>query len=93
MFVAVISFELSIPTATSLKDKRRVIRSLIGKAQAKFGVAAAEVGDQDLWQRAQVGMALVSGAEAHAREAADKVVAFVDSHFEGEVCRCQVEIL
>jgi len=91
--VAVIRFDLSIPHATSLKEKRRVVSSIMEKARSRFGVAAAEVGSQDLWQRAEVGMALVSPALHHAREMAAKVVAFVESHFEGEVCRAEVEIL
>lgn len=93
MVVAVIHFELSIPHATNLKEKRRVVNSIIEKTRSRFGVAAAEVGSQGLWQRAEVGMAVVSGEHHHAREMAGKVVAFVESHFEGEVCRSEVEIL
>lgn len=93
MVIAAIRFELSIPHAGSLKDKRRVLNSIIEKARARFGVAAAEVGDQELWQRAVVGMALVSGQDQFAREQAERIVAFVHSHFEGEVCRADVEIL
>ncbi len=93
MFVASICFELSIPHANSLKEKRRALNSIIEKARARFGVSAAEVGDQELWQRSVVGMALVTGQEHFAREQAERVVAFVHSHFEGEVCRADVEIL
>lgn len=93
MVVAIIRLELSIPHATNLKEKRRVLQSIIERVRVRYGVSAAEVDGQDLWQRAVVGMALVSGEEAHAREAAAKVVAFVESHFEGEVCRADVEIV
>lgn len=86
-------FELSIPHATSLKEKRRVLNSILEKSRFRFGAAVAEVADQDLWQRAVIGMALVSGQEHHAREQAHKVVKFVETHFEGEVCRAEVEIL
>lgn len=93
MVIAAIRFELAIPHATSLKEKRRVVNSILEKARARFGVSAAEVGDQDLWQRSVIGMALVSGQDRFAREQAERVVAFVHSHFEGEVCRAEVEIL
>ena len=53
----------------------------------------AEVGEQDQWQRATVGVAVVAGDTNHAREQADKVVGFVESHLEGEVCRAEIEIL
>lgn len=91
--IAAIRFELAIPHAGSLKEKRRALNSIIEKARARFGVTAAEVGDQDLWQRAVVGMALVTGQDHYAREQAERIVAFVHSHFDGEVCRADVEIL
>lgn len=93
MFIASIRLELSIPHAGSLKAKRQALSSLIDRLRVRFGAAVAEVGDQDLWQRAVVGAALVSGEERHAREMADKFVGFVESHFEGEVCSIQIEIL
>ncbi|HEY3368536.1 MAG TPA: DUF503 domain-containing protein [Symbiobacteriaceae bacterium] len=93
MFIAAIRLELSIPDAGSLKAKRQALRSLMDKVRVRFGAAVAEVGDQDLWQRAQVGIALVSGEEGHVRDMAAKVVGFVESHWEGEVCAIEVEVL
>lgn len=93
MFIASIRLELSIPHANSLKAKRQALTSIMERAKSRFNLSVAEVGNQDLWQRAVVGMALVSGDAFHARESADKVVAFVESHFEGEVCQIDVEIL
>lgn len=93
MFIASIRLELSIPHANSLKAKRQVLTSIIEKAKSRFNVSVAEVGDQELWQRAVVGISLVSGDASHARQSADRVIAFVESHFEGEVCHIDVEIL
>ncbi len=93
MFIASIRLELSIPQATSLKAKRQVLMSLMEKIRNRFSAAVAEVGDQDLWQRSVVGIALVSGEEGHAREMASKVAGYVDSHWEGEVCAVEIEIL
>lgn len=91
--VAIIRLELSIPHATNLKEKRRVLQSIMERVRARYGVAAAEVEGQNLWQRAVVGLALVSGEEAHAREMAARVVDYVQSHFEGDVCRADVDIV
>lgn len=63
------------------------------KVRNRFGAAVAEVGDQDLWQRSVVGVALVSGEQSHLRDMAAKVTGFVESHWEGEVCAIDVEIL
>lgn len=93
MFIASIRLELSIPHANSLKAKRMVVNSLVDRIRSRFGAAVAEVGDQDLWQRSVVGIALVSGENTHVREMADKVVGFVEAHWEGEVCEIDVEIL
>lgn len=93
MFIAAIRLSLSIPHAGSLKAKRQVLVSLMDKLRTRFGAAVAEVGEQELWQRAVVGIALVSGEEGHVRQMADKVVDFALSHFEGEVCEIETEIL
>lgn len=93
MFVASVRLELSIPHANSLKEKRQVLNRLMDKVRHRFGVAVAEVGQQDLWQRSVVGIALVSGEERHVRDMAAKVTGFVESHWEGEVCTIELEIL
>jgi uncharacterized protein YlxP (DUF503 family) len=93
MFIAAIRLELSIPHANSLKAKRQALNSLVDRVRSRFGAAVAEVGDQDLWQRAVVGIALVSGEEQHVRQMASRVTSFVESHWEGEVCAIDLEIL
>lgn len=59
MQVAVAVFELHIPHAQSLKDKRAVVRSLKDRLRKRHEVSAAEVGLQDLHQRARIGVAVV----------------------------------
>lgn len=93
MFIAAIKIDLSIPHAGSLKSKRQVLTSLMERLRNRFGAAVAEVGDQELWQRAVVGIALISGQESHLREMTNRVTNFVESHWEGEVCHIDVEIL
>ena len=69
----------------SLKEKRAVIKPIIDGARNRYRVAAAEVGVQDLWQRAQVGMAVVSSTPSHAKDVLDEVERFVWSFPEIEV--------
>ena len=61
MFVALLRLELRLPDATSLKDKRAVLRSLSADLR-KLNCAVAEVDHQDTWQRAQLSVALTSGS-------------------------------
>ncbi|HLK32826.1 MAG TPA: DUF503 domain-containing protein [Terriglobales bacterium] len=58
--VALLTLELRIEAAHSLKDKRQVVRSLKDRLRAKFNVAVAELDHNDLWQRATIGVASIS---------------------------------
>ena len=69
---------LQIPTAGSLKDKRRVIKSLIKRIQNKFNVSIAEIGYHDAWGIAELGIAFVSTDGQHAHAALTKVVDHID---------------
>ena len=62
-----------------------MVKSIVHGAQGRFGVAAAEVANQDKWQRAAVGFAIVSGQARHADEVLQKVERFVYSFPEVEV--------
>lgn len=60
MYAAAMRLELRIRDAHSLKDKRRVIKSVAGHLARTFGVAVSEVDHQDLWNRATLGVAAVA---------------------------------
>ena len=62
MFVGMARIELFIPSSSSLKDKRRVIRSTIDLVRKHNNVAVAEIAHQDLWQRSCLGMTCVAGS-------------------------------
>ncbi len=61
MFVGVVRVELHLPGAGSLKEKRAVVRGLKERIRTRVHAAVAEVDHQDLWQRAALGVAVVSG--------------------------------
>jgi uncharacterized protein YlxP (DUF503 family) len=85
MHVACCTLELHLPDVHSLKEKRAVLRPILEGARRRYAVAAAEVDNQDLWQRATLGMATVSGSARHAGEVLDAVERFVWSFPEIEV--------
>lgn len=64
--IGVITFELRMDEAHSLKDKRHFVKSLKDRLRAKFNVAVAEIDYQDLWQRALVACVTVSADQGHA---------------------------
>jgi uncharacterized protein YlxP (DUF503 family) len=61
VFVGVLRLTFHIPHAQSLKDKRSVVRKFRDRVRARFDVSIAEVGAQDLLQRAVFGVSVVSG--------------------------------
>ncbi len=89
MHVAALTVGLLVPGAHSLKDKRAVVRPILDGSRRRFSVAAAEVDHQDLWQRATLGFACVSGSSRHGAEVLDAVERFVWSFPEIEVTVCQ----
>jgi uncharacterized protein len=87
----VVRLELHIPTSRSLKEKRAVLRPIVEGLRHRFQISVAEVGYQDKWQRALIGMAVVSDSYGHAVEVVDNVERWVWSKPEVEVTRFERE--
>jgi len=68
MPIGLLTLEIYIPDAQSLKDKRQVLRSLKDKLRGHFNVAVAELDHQDLWQRSVVGVVSISNDDKHLEE-------------------------
>ncbi|HVO99285.1 MAG TPA: DUF503 domain-containing protein [Bryobacteraceae bacterium] len=66
--IGVITFELRLDGAHSLKDKRHFVKSLKDRLRVKLNVAVAEIAYQDLWQRALIACVTVSGNQARAEQ-------------------------
>ena len=58
--------EIQIEAAHSLKEKRHIVASLRERLRSRFNVSVAEIGYQDLWQRALVSAVTVSGDHTYA---------------------------
>ena len=74
MHVGVLQFELIVPWASSLKDKRRVVRSVRDRLHREHLVSVAEVGALDQWRTAVIGVACVSNDAAHISGVFDRVL-------------------
>lgn len=80
MATASLLLDLRIPLASSLKDKRAVIRPILEGTRHRFSVAAGEVGAMDLRQRAELEFAAVSNDPGHLTRILDEVERFVWAH-------------
>ena len=66
--IGVLTLELRLDDAHSLKDKRHTVKSLKDRLRSKFNVAVSEIDYQDLWQRSLISAVTVSGDHAHAEQ-------------------------
>ncbi|MEJ7585753.1 MAG: DUF503 domain-containing protein [Acidimicrobiales bacterium] len=90
MHVAVVHLELHISTSRSLKEKRAVLRPIVEGIRHRFQISMAEVGYQDKWQRALIGMAVVSILRPCRRGGRQRRALGVEQA-EVEVCRFERE--
>lgn len=91
MFVVCAEVQLYLAESQSLKDKRQVIKSLKERIRSRFNVAVAEVEHQELWQRATLGLAVLSTEARHARQSLDEVVRFIEQDLRVQVVDCEIE--
>lgn len=93
MVVGILKITLIIPGNSSLKGKRKVIKSLLDKLRSKFNLAAAEVEDNDLWQKAGLGLALVGNDRRFINSSMDKVLDFIYRTSDAEIVDSDSEII
>jgi len=94
MIVGICVFELHLPSSRSLKDKRRVIKSMIDRIYQRYRVSIAETGLHDLHQRAEIGIAaVVAGGDAEIQSLLDGVRNLVESDVEIYLSRWDPQIL
>ena len=85
MVVGVLRLSLFIGGSGSLKERRRVVKSLKDRIRSRFNVSVADVGEQDLWQSATLGVAVVASDGRLADEVLSKVARIVESDPRVEV--------
>ncbi|WP_049579924.1 DUF503 domain-containing protein [Streptomyces sp. SBT349] len=85
MYTGTLSFDLLLGDVHSLKQKRSVVRPIVAELQRTYAVSVAEVGEQDLHRRAEIGLAVVSGDAAHLAEILDRCERLVAARPEVEL--------
>ena len=95
MSIAVLgcNLEVNISGSSSLKEKRRVVKSLKEKLKRNFNLALAEVGALDEWQRAEIAIVTVSNNIRHANSVISKAVNLVESNIHVELIDYKIERL
>lgn len=93
MVVAIAVVELHIPGARGLKEKRKVIKSLIDRLAHRYRVSIAETGHHDLHQRAEIGLALVGSDRAHLDRLMDRIRRVFDAAPDARVVRWDQDLV
>ena len=85
--------KLNIYESDSLKDKRHIIKSIIGRLQSRFNISIAEVDLNDSWQSSIIGFACVTNDTIHANQVISNVIKFIDNDNRVEIVDSTIEIL
>lgn len=82
MVIGVCIFELHLPQARSLKQKRKVVKSLIERIHHRFRLSIAETDHHDLHQRAEIAIAAIVQSENEGQRLMDKIRDLIDQQPE-----------
>lgn len=93
MVAGILKITVHIGGMNSLKEKRRVIKSILDKIRAKFNVSAAETGRQDEWNACEMGFSFVSNEASHADGMLSAIIRFIDFDARVEIVDTQSEII
>jgi uncharacterized protein YlxP (DUF503 family) len=93
VFVGIARYDFLVPASTSLKDKRQVVRHIVGGLRAKFNASIAEVDHQDLRQRGAIAVSCVSESSFHARKMLHEIERYVRNQYAIEVLDATVEVM
>lgn len=93
MVVGVCQVDLRIPGNASLKGKRKVLRKIIDRVKNRYNISISEIGDNDLWQRSQLGLSVVGNDSRHINSSLDKIINFIDGMNVAEIVHSEIEII
>lgn len=93
MLVGICQIEIFIPESGSLKSKRFILSSMKARLRNKFNISIAEVDDNEKWQRATLGVAVVSNERRFIEQVVSQVINTIEADDQIELTRHQLEIL
>ncbi len=93
MIVGILQIELRIGESRSLKDKRMVLKGLKDRLHERFNVAVSEIGLQDAWQQALIGIVTVGTDKVYVNGLLSKITDWVHAHRSIDLISSHLEIL
>ena len=93
MIVGILWIDVRVGSSNSLKDKRRIIKSLTTRIRRSFNVSISEIDCQDLWQRSQLGVAFLTTEVRFAQSVLSRIVDAVERHRDITLIDSKIEIV
>ena len=93
MKILAIEIKLYAPWVHSLKEKRMVVKSILGKIKNKYNVSVSEIDAQDIHQTIVIGVAAIVAHQAQADSVAEAILGFVELISEAEILEYRTELL
>ncbi len=93
MVLAYAVYDLHLLGCRGLKEKRMIVRSLKARIRNEFEVSAAEVGSQDLLERAELGVAAVGPDQQPLDALLQNILSFVEENLDGELLNYRNEFI
>ncbi len=91
MVIGVLKLELYFPGSGSLKSKRQILKRIKDRTHSRFNVSISEVDNGDLWQRATLGVAVVSKDQRYANGVLSRIADNVEREDATEVIDITME--
>jgi hypothetical protein len=93
MVIGIGTISIRLPENNSLKGKRKIIKSILGKMKNSFNVSAAEVSENDVHRKSELGFSMVGNDTRYVNSKMDKLINMVDDSGLAELVDTQIEII
>lgn len=93
MIIGILTVEILIPSASSLKEKRRALKSLKERLKNAFNISIAEIDHHDKWQRAKIAIANINANRRRVESQLSKIVNYIDGFGKVQLLDCQIELI
>ena len=93
MIIGILELDLRFFSGNSLKEKRRLLKRLIFKIRNNFNVSVSEIGHQDLWQRTELGISLITTEMRFAQKVLNKILGLIEEERDISLINSKMEFL
>ncbi|MCX8064093.1 MAG: DUF503 domain-containing protein [Candidatus Hydrogenedentes bacterium] len=91
--MGLLHLDFSIYGVHSLKEKRRIVKSIVAQIRSKFNCSVAETDFHDLWQRARITICVVANEHRFANTQLNEIAKFAFTHADAEILDYRIEML